>query len=113
MYTMIMQNLASKREWIVNRLRDTGENWMSYLFEDFQMPDDAPYGEYSCILFWNERRDCTYDIANDIDETVIHTKDGDVQVKQLKCERFLLVYGDVASELVFNEENKDFYYYEH
>lgn len=113
MYTMLIQNLASKREWVIQRLRNTGDNWLSYNFEGFKMPDDAPYGEYSCILFFNSRTDCSYDVRDDLKETVIHTADGDVKVRDLRCEYFLLKYGDEQKELEYLEGNKDFYYYEH
>ena len=113
MYTMLMQNLASKREFIFEGLKDTSENWLSYYFEGFTMPDDAPFGEYSCILFWNERKDCTFDIKDNLKETVIHTAEGDVKVRQIRAEYFLLKYGEEQKELEYLEGNKDFYYYEH
>ena len=72
-----MKHLATQREFVIRRLRNASENWLSYTFEGFQMPDDAPYGEYSCILFYNSRKDTTFEVKDDLKETIIHTADGE------------------------------------
>lgn len=107
-----MKHLATQREFVIRRLRNASENWLSYTFEGFQMPDDAPYGEYSCILFYNSRKDTTFEVKDDLKETIIHTADGDVKVRDIRAEYFLLKYGEEQKELEYLESNKDFYYYE-
>ena len=94
-------------------MKNKSKTHLAYLFKNFQMPDDAPYGEYFCALYWNSRKDCSYTMEDDIRDTTIHTNDGDVQIKYLRAEYFLMKYGEITQELNYLEKNKDFYYYEH
>ena len=44
-YTLILQNLASRKEYLVRGLQDSSETYLCYVFENFVMPEGAEEGE--------------------------------------------------------------------
>lgn len=113
MFDLILQNTASKQEYLIQGLTDTSDSWLVYVFENFQMPEGAEEGEYYGALYRNFRKDCEYELNDVITETLIHTNEGDVRVRDLRPELFLMKFGDVVSQSKFREENKNYYYYKH
>lgn len=110
MYTLLMQNLASRKEYLITGLEDKSKTYLCYVFENFSMPEDAQEGEYECFLFIDDRRDSEYTLSDVLENTLISTADGDVQVKHLRPERFILKYGDIERTANYREDNKTFYY---
>ena len=109
-YTLILQNLASRKEYLVRGLQDSSETYLCYVFENFVMPEGAEEGEYEGLLFIDNRNDCEYTLSDVPENTLISTTDGDVQVKHLRPERFILKYGEVAkTNNTYREDNKTFY----
>lgn len=109
-YDIILQNSATKREYLVSGLTDSG-NRLAYVFEDFAMPEDAQFGEYYGALIWNGRRDVTYEFKDVVLETILHTNEGDVRLRDLRPEVFLMRYGTVEAEAVYRDNNTEYYYY--
>lgn len=110
MYDLILQNNASKKEYLVSGLKDTG-NWQAYVFEGFSMPEGAPYGEYYGALIWNGRSDVVYDFRDVLLDTVLRTGQGDVLLRDLRPEIFLLRYGEVEPANIYREKDTEYVYY--
>ena len=109
-YTLLLQNLASRKEYLITGLQDKSETYLCYVFEDFVMPEGAQEGEYEGLLFIDNRSDSEYTLSDVLEDTVISTADGDVQVKRLRPERFILKYGDIENTNKYREDNQTFYY---
>lgn len=109
-YTLLLQNLASRKEYLITGLKDTSETYLCYVFKDFVMPEDAQEGEYEGLLFRDDRNDSEYTLSDVLENTVISTADGDVEVKHLRPERFILKYGDIVKKNTYKQENREFYY---
>lgn len=109
-FDLIMQNNASKQKFVITGLVDTSETPLAYIFEDFSMPEKAPEGEYSCVLFRNGRNDVWYELSDVLLDTIAHTDEGDVQVRFLRPEIFLLKYGEVKDPYKFRTTDKSYIY---
>lgn len=110
-YDIFLQNNASKQEWVVSGLENSSDNNLYLRFDDFQMPSDAPEGEYTYALIYNGRDDVVYTLKDVLLESVLHTGEGDVVLKNLRPMVGLLKYGNVETEKTYRTDvNKDFYY---
>lgn len=111
-YTIILQNNAERREFLLTGLKDTNETFMAYIFDDFDMPEDAPEGEYTGVLFWDGRKDVEYELNDVILDSICHTGEGDVKVRDLRPEIFLMKYGRGGlDENEYRKKNNDYIYY--
>lgn len=109
-YDIVLQHSASKREWVITGLTDSG-NELAYLFEDFEMPADAPDGEYYGLCFRNDRDDVEYTLKDVILDSIASVSDGtEVQLKYLRPEIFLMRYGEITSDASYRETDKQYYY---
>lgn len=114
MFDLILQNTASKQEYLIQHLKDTSDSWLQYVFDGFQMPEGAQYGEYIGALYRNYRNDCQYTLSDVITDTLIETREGSVYVRDLRPELFILKYvGGEGDGKAYMEENKSYYYYSH
>lgn len=111
MYDILLQNTASKKEYLVTGLRDRGNSLQAYVFENFQMPEGAEEGEYIGALYYNGRQDCEYTFSDDLLETEIATAEGTVKVRNLRAVLFILKYGEIANPAVASPKNNEYYYY--
>ena len=110
MYDLLLQNQASKKTYVVSGLIDKSESVLSYLFSGFTMPVGAQEGEYVCALFWNGRRDVVYDLKDSLLDTVARTGEGDIQIRFLLPEIFILKYGKITSPYASKDQSKEYYY---
>lgn len=110
MYDLIYQVNASKKNGVIQGLKDTG-NRMAYIFKDFNFPDDVPYGEITGALIWNGRKDVTYEFKDVLLDSVLHTDEGDVTLRDLRPEVFLMRYGTVEADAIYADKNTEYYYY--
>lgn len=111
-YTIILQNNASRKEYLLTGLTDSKETFMAYVFKDFLMPDDAPEGEYKGVLFWDGRMDTEYELSDEILDCICHTSEGDVLVRHLRPEIFILKYGKGGlDDNTYRKNNNDYIYY--
>lgn len=109
-FDILLQNQASKEIYIISGVNDTSETSLAYLFEDFSMPENAQEGEYTCVLFRNGRKDVVYEFKNDILETIAHTGEGDVALRLLRPEIFLLKYGEINEVYGYRKSDKEYVY---
>ena len=110
MFTLLLQNKASRKEYIITGLKDSSRTYLAYEFDNFVMPEGAQEGEYEGLLFRDDRKDSEYTLSDVLENTVVSTADGDVQVKHLRPERFILKYGDIERTAKYREDNKTYYY---
>lgn len=109
-YTLLLQNKASRKEYVIRGLQDKSKSYLCYVFENFVMPEGSQFGEYDGLLFIDDREDSEYALSDVLENTVVSTADGDVKVKHLRPERFILKYGEVKDDKVYREKNQTYYY---
>ena len=109
-FSIFLQHNASKREWLIEGLSDKG-NPMAYVFKDFEFPEDLPNGEFTGALVWNGRDDVEWEIKDVLLDTVAHTTVGDVKLRDLRPEIFLMRYGLVSEKAQYRDTDKKYYYY--
>lgn len=109
-FDLILQNSASKKEWIVSGLTNTSETYRYYMFEDMEMPEDMPNGEYYYVLVRNARTDVEYTLKDDILDSVITTEEGEIKLRDIQPEVGILRYGDVSTKNTYRNKNTDFLY---
>lgn len=109
-FDLIIQNNASKQIFLISGLIDTGDSYLSYEFKNFHMPEKAPEGEYTAVLFRNGRRDVEYQFSDVLLDTVAHTTAGDIQVRYLRPEIFLLKYGKAVTPYSYRSADKVYAY---
>lgn len=110
MYDLILQNSASKKEYLISGLTDSG-NRLAYVFEDFQMPADAPEGEYYGALIYNGRDDVSYNFKDVLLDTILDTEEGSVMLRDLRPEIFLMRYGTFNPDFLSRDGDKEYLYY--
>lgn len=112
-YDLILQSCASKQEWVLKGLVNVSNASLYYQFDNFEMPQNAPYGEYSYALIWDVRDDVEFDIKDNILDTIVKTKDGDVPLRLLEPEIGILKYVGEEKKItsnIYKNKNTDFYY---
>ena len=109
-YTLLLQNNGSKQEYIITGLTDTG-NFLAYVFDGFEMPDGAGQGEYTGILFYDGREDTEYQLSDVLLNTICRTGEGNVCVRDLRPEIFLLKYSTPEDRNEYRQNNNDYVYY--
>lgn len=109
-FTLLLQNKANSKEYVIRGLQDSSKTYLCYVFENFVMPEGAQHGEYEGLLFIDDRNDSDYELSDVLENTVVTTEDGDVKVKHLRPERFILKYGDIKEKNVYKPENREYYY---
>lgn len=109
-FDLILQNQASKQTYVVSGLTDKSESVLSYLFSGFTMPEEAQEGEYLGVLFRNGRKDVQYVIKDALLDTLACTAQGNVEIKYLRPEIFILKYGTIESPYISRDEKKEYYY---
>lgn len=109
-FDLILQNNASKQEWVIRGLQNTSESHLSYVIDNFEMPADAPEGEYFYALVWNIREDVEYELKDDILSSIVHTSDSEMQLRDLQPEIGLMRYGNVETKNTYRNKNNEFLY---
>lgn len=109
-FDLIIQNNASKEIFLISGLTDSSDTELAYIFENFQMPEKAQEGEYTCLLFRNGREDVEYDFKNDLLDSLAKTEEGDVELKYLRPEIFLMKYGEIREIYSYQKTEKIYAY---
>lgn len=109
MFDLIFQVNASKKTGVISGLKDVG-NPLAYVFEDFAFPEDVPEGEITGYLIYNGRGDVEYELKDVVLESILRTGDGNVCLRDLRPEIFLMRYGDVQPAAIYRETNTQYYY---
>ena len=109
-FDLIIKNNASKEVFLMQGLLDASDTAMAYLFNNFNMPVKAQEGEYTCVLFRNGRDDVEYEFKEDILSSIAHTLEGDVELKYLRPEIFLLKYGEITNIYAYKNTDKTYAY---
>ena len=88
----------------------------------FELEMEADEGEYTYALLRNDRNDVTYDFRIPILDSIIHTEEGDVVLRDLQPPTGLLRMGDTIEEANIydntaysghtTDENNTIFYYE-
>ena len=113
-YDLLLQNNASKEFFIYSGLTDTGDNHLYYKFNiDLSTLKSA---EYTYVVLINNRDDVQYDLNTPILDTILHTGEGDVLLRDLQPSTGLLQIGDGAPvyENVYDDtqDNNLIFYYD-
>lgn len=116
-YDILIQNNASKQTFLLPGVEDTSE---SHLYHLFDVRIDAPDGEYTYAIIYNERDDVRYEYKTPLPDTVLHYGDDEsIVIKYLQPNTGLLRVGaSVEPENIYPKEEKNndtdstFIYYE-
>lgn len=113
-YDLLLQNNASKEFFIYSGLTDTGDNHLYYKFNiDLSSLKSA---EYTYVVLINNRDDVEYDFNTPILDTILHTGEGDVLLRDLQPSTGLLQIGDGTPvyENIYDEtkDNDLIFYYD-
>ena len=113
-YDLLLENNASKEFFIFSGLTDTSDNHLYYKFNiDLSSLKSA---EYTYVVLINNRDDVEYDLNIPILNTILHTGEGDVLLRDLQPSTGLLQIGDGVPvyENVYDEtqDNNLIFYYD-
>lgn len=109
-FDLIIQNNASKKEWVIRGLDNVSPSNLYLQFDNFTMPADCPEGEYTYVCIYNERTDVIYEVKDELLKTILHTGEGDIELVHLRPLVGLLKYGTVKADATYRKDtNKDFY----
>ena len=113
-YDLILQDNGSKQFFVFSGLTDLSENHLYYKFNiDLSSLKSA---EYTYVVLINNRDDVVYDMNLPILETILHTGEGDVLLRDLQPSTGLLQIGDGVPvyENVYDEtqDNNLIFYYD-
>ena len=108
---LILQNSSDKRIWLISGLTDVSTSERYVQFDDVDLPEDMPNGEYYYALIINNRDDVVYEFKTDLLKTIVKTDEGDVLLKDLKPLVGLLRVGYVKDNAIYPERENKIYYY--
>lgn len=94
-YDLIIQNSASRATYVYSGLTDMSDN---HLFYHFELDLGVENGEYSYVVLRNDRDDVTYDFRIPILDTIVHTGEGNVVLRDLQPVMGLLRVGEKVEE---------------
>ena len=110
MYTIILRNNSTNEVAVYNNMQDVA---MGRLYLEFRNVDiDVPDGEYTYAVFTNNRNDVTYEFKADILDTIIHTEDGDCELRDINPRVGLMRVGIVSAVNTYDNNKNETYYYE-
>lgn len=106
MYDLILYNNTTKDSVLYSGLTDKSENNLYYDFSGLDL--DLPLGEYTYFVLFNEREDVQYMFKDVPLNSILHTEDGDVLLRDLEPETGLLRITGCGCET--NPLTKDTFY---
>ena len=110
---LILQNNSDKRVWIFSGLTDVSTSNQYVQFDNFEMPEDAPDGEYTYLLLQNYYSGSVeYKTAANIYDTIVVADGKEIEIKMLRPVGGLLRVGAEKQANIYQEKekNKTFYY---
>ena len=111
MYNLIIRNNATNESYAYSGLTNTYGGNLYLKFDHIEL--NVPDGEYTYAVYGCDRNDVTYDFKAQILDTIIHTGDGDVELRDLNPRIGILRIGDVVrDEVNYNNNHNETFYYE-
>lgn len=110
MYTLILKNNSTNEFTVYDDLQNVSGKQLYLEFNDVEL--EVPDGEYTYAVFLNDRDDITYDFKAEMLDTVLHTEDGDVELRDINPRIGLLRIGLVEETNKYDNNSRDTYYYE-
>lgn len=110
---LILQNNSDKRVWIFTGLTDVSTSNQYVQFDNFEMPEDAPDGEYTYLLLQNYYSGSVeYKTAANIYDTIVVADGEEIEIKMLRPVGGLLRVGAEKQANIYpeKEKNKTYYY---
>lgn len=109
-YDLILMGNASRQFFLLSGLTDTST---THLYHRFVVDIDELDGEYTYAVVRNERDDVEYEFKTPVLDTILHTQDGDVLLRDLQPSTGLLRIGkDIQPVNKYQKDNNNtiFYY---
>ena len=110
-YDLLLQNNASKQHFVFSGLTDLSLN---HLYHQFEVDIEVPDGEYTYASFINNRDDVEYELKTPLLDTILHTEEGDVVLRDIQPGTGLLQMGATTDQVNVYDESEDkntiFYY---
>ena len=110
MFDILFQNNASREFTILTGLTNTSTTDLYLQFEGIEL--DVPEGEYTYAVLCNSRYDVQYETKTPILDTIVHTNDGDVILKDLCPLTGLMRVGEIDETNVYDTEKADTFPYD-
>lgn len=112
MFDLLLHNKASKKIILYSGLENTSDDQLYILFENFELTQGEPDGEYDYFLIYNGRDDVEYEFGEVPLNTILHTADGDVKLKDLYPIVGLLKVGNPEDNTTYkkNKEKTEYIY---
>ena len=118
-YDLILQNSASRSSFVFTGLEDLSEN---ALYFHFDLDLGLEEGEYTYCVLLDMRDDTEFDLRIPLMDTIVHTEDGDVVLRDLQPVTGLLrvgkhieeanIYDNTAYTGETTDDNNTIFYYE-
>lgn len=110
MYDIIMQNNASKEFFLLQGLEDEAVTELYIEFNDVDLPEGMPDGEYTYACFVNNREDVNYIFKTPILDTLVQTDDGEIELRYIKPYTGLLRVGEVNEANIYDVSDTNYPY---
>lgn len=107
-YDIILRNNASGEFFLLQGLIDRAETELYLEFEEVEL--NVPDGEYTYAAFVNDRDDVSYTFKTPLLDTIVHTTDRDIVLKDIQPFTGLMRVGNVESINIYDEENVEYPY---
>lgn len=109
-YDIILENNGSREFFILQGLENVSTTDLYLQFDEVELPVGMPDGEYTYAVFSNNRDDVVYTPKTPILDTLIHTDDGDITLRDINPFTGLLRVGDVQETNIYPDENTNYLY---
>lgn len=110
-YTILLQNNASKEYFRYDKQTNLSN---SHLYYKFDIVLEVPEGEYTYVVFPNNRGDVEYEYKNPVQDTILRVNGEEIVLKDLQPSIGLMRAGkEVKQDNIYdkgNDNNKIFYY---
>lgn len=97
--------------WVITGLTNTSSSHIYADFQNVDIPEDMPNGEYSYALLTPPSRNTKYTFKTDLWDTIVEWDEEEVQLRLLKPSTGLLRVGKVEDKNTYKEKDNKTYYY--
>lgn len=111
-YDILIQNNANRQIYLLSGETNLSIDGRYLQFDDVDLPDEAVDGEYTYAIIVNNRDDVVYEYGSLVMDTILHTDDGDVALRDLAPLVGLMRVGKIAGKNEYDKKDNKIYYYE-
>lgn len=118
-FDLLLKHNSSNKWFAFSAIEPNIDNGLYYTFNDFQMPETAPYGEYVYFLVEHDENMIEYIFKDTPLNTIVRTDTGAMLLKDLKPLTGLLKFHnpehvnpseterDTSKEIIYRKRNEN------